>query len=162
MIMVTLKPIASRKILKTGVLRRSIGISYALLTLLKFRQMQCCKRVSESNGAQAAAADLGLMAGLSPMDGPRRGYGKGQLQTPERRVEGARKELNCLPTSSIQLREECRQRSARFSTTNEKKTACLGDLVRQTPERAANRVNDHISFGSSLFQCEVQQQLRLR
>ena len=124
--------------------------------------MHRCKRVSESNGAPAATADLELMAGLSPMDGPRRGYGKGQLLAPERRVEGARKELYCLPASCIQLREECRQRSDRFSTTNETKTARLGDLVRQTAERAVNRVNDPISLGSSLCQCEVQQQLRLR
>jgi hypothetical protein len=126
------------KILKTRVLRRFIGRSYALLTLLKFRQMHCCKRVSESNGAPAATVDLGLMARLSPMDVPRRGYGKGQLQAPERRVEGARKELSCLTTSCIQLREECRQRSDRFSTTNETKSARLGNLVRQTAERAVN------------------------
>ena len=80
MTVVTLKPIASRKILKTWVLRRFIGRSHALLTLLKFRQMLCYKKVSESNGAPAATVDLGMMARLSPMDRLRRGYGKGQLQ----------------------------------------------------------------------------------
>jgi hypothetical protein len=118
MTVVTLKPIASRKILKTWVLRRFIGRSHALLTLLKFRQMLCYKKVSESNGAPAATVDLGLMAGLSPMNGPRRGYRKGQLQVPERRAEVARKQQNCLPTAGIQLHDECRRRCDRFSTTN--------------------------------------------
>jgi hypothetical protein len=68
------------KILKTWVLLRSRGSSNQLLTLLKFRQMLCYKKVSESNGAPAATVDLGMMARLSPMDRLRRGYGKGQLQ----------------------------------------------------------------------------------
>ncbi len=84
------------------------------------------------------------------------------MQGPEKRVEGASKELNRLPASGVRLRKECCKRADRFSTRDQIRTARLRDLAREIAEMVINRVNDQISLGPSLCQCEAQQRLRLR